>query len=75
MSNRAYIPHGDYSLDPDQASLVLHRLTHEWDALDLAPMLGLADDEESRWVYDPIYRVQRARPRPRATHTGSRTGQ
>ena len=74
MSRRAYIPHGDYSLDPDQASLALALLTRH-DALDLAPMLGLADDEEPRWVYDPIYRVQRARPRPRATHTGSRTGQ
>ena len=72
MSSRAYVPHGDYSIDPDLASLVLHRLTHEWDALDLADMI-LGD--EPSWVYDPIYRTHRARPRPRATHTGSRTGQ
>ena len=74
MSRRAYIPHGDYSLDPDMAARALRVLTTH-DALDLAPMLGLADEDEPNWVYDPIYRVQRARPRPRATHTGSRTGQ
>ena len=73
MSRRAYIPHGDYAITDAEASLVLALLTRH-DATDLAPMLGLADDEP-RWVYDPINRVQRARPRPRATHTGSRTGQ
>ena len=73
MSRRAYIPHGDHPITDAQADGALALLTRR-DALDLAPMLGLADDEP-RWVYDPIYRVQRARPRPRATHTGSRTGQ
>ena len=74
MSRRAYIPHGDYAITDDQADAALALLTRH-DALDLAPMLGLASGDEPRWVYDPIYRVQRARPRPRATHTGSRTGQ
>ena len=74
MSRRAYIPHGDYAITDAEAALALALLSR-LDATDLAPMLGLIADDEPRWVYDPIYRVQRARPRPRATHTGSRTGQ
>lgn len=63
MSQYAYIPHGDHTLDPDQAAIVEHRLVHEWDAADLIPMI-LGD--EPRWTYDPIHRthaVVKARPK------------
>ena len=67
-------PFGEHVITDAEASLTLALLDRH-DATDLAPMLGLADDDEPRLVYDPIYRTQRARPRPRATHTGRRAGQ
>ena len=70
MSQRAYIPHGDHSLDPDLAARALRVLTTH-DALDLADMI--LGDGIQRWEYDPFKRKRTAvKGRPKS---GSRHGQ